>query len=423
MVDTTFPDSAGIKRSRKPKPLFNIFRKNKQQNVPLHIDPLGSGVTIPLESTLVASAPSAHHASRIMPPLEIHTKIENGSNSQPTKVRRRHRSKSVDPSICKEIPNPNSLTAREESFNKLCGRAPTTSLSAEDSILLSPVRAFHRPPVPPIPSQYHHHNSPDGSSPVFPESNGSIGNSYQGIRNLRKFSSAHDLRKAAKLEQENIHATARHMPMPMPKTDLSRSRSVNVPKHIHPSRSQTRSPAPPVPHHRMEYSPVSQSANVKGRSRSKSFGVSRDATSFRHNVSPPLPTQNIYPHNNIDDDDVPLAAAVMIPSDIQMTSPKRTPLHLVQPSSLLIDEQEEDDKDLVPIAMLKTADPSKQIQTAVDEYLTAADKYKEKVKERLHLTSENGTENNIDDDDIPISSLPFIRQMTGFDCEETCLKQ
>jgi hypothetical protein len=115
---------------------------------------------------------------------------------------------------------------------------------------------------------------------------------------MRKFASAHDLRKTAKLQQESIQLMIHHLPR------LDRSKSLS----------------------------------------SKSID---------------------------DDDDIPLGYL-------------QTPM---KQSSLLSDREEEDDHDLLPIAITTT--------TSLD-CQSAADKYKERVKEKLNME---------DDDNIPFSFL------------------
>ncbi|KAI8079869.1 uncharacterized protein BX664DRAFT_341658, partial [Halteromyces radiatus] len=93
---------------------------------------------------------------------------------------------------------------------------------------------------------------------------------------------------------------------------------------------------------------------------------------------PPLPSTprhtNIK-YNDDDDDDIPLAATLR-----RLPQSPRSPYYYHTNTSLLNDEQEDDDEDLVPIARLRLTDdkPSSFLKSA-------ADKYKEKVKERLHL--------------------------------------
>ncbi|KAI8985963.1 hypothetical protein BDB01DRAFT_720706 [Pilobolus umbonatus] len=283
MVDTSY-SSNGVKRAKKPKPLFSLFRKNKPDPVVLVPSPqLGSGI-----------------------------------NSQ-SQQQRRPRSKSLgrDPSI-----NNRLINERENALQKLCQRentSPTSSSSLADSLPLLPVN-YKTPPVPPIPSK--HQQSPL-MSPI------SINRDQSG---LRKFSSAHDLKKAAKLHQESInHATDK--PLPGKSVDLLRSRSLS--------------------------------------STSNSLNTSR------------LQQPSLDDYNS--DDDIPLG---------YLQSP------ISKPSSLLNDEEEDDDKDLIPIAAL--AKPDTSSNHGIDEYQTAADKYKERVKERLQF-EKSDKQSDEDDDDIPIS--------------------
>ncbi|CAO3647020.1 unnamed protein product [Mucor fragilis] len=242
---------------------------------------------------------------------------------QQQRQRTRQRSKSVgrDPSTV-------MLEERELALNKLCKREPPSSL-ADSLPLLSPTYKTTAPPVPPIPLK--HQPSNNGNS-------------------MRKFSSAHDLRKAAKLQQESMN---QQVPLPIKHEQLSRSRSLSAsPRRLHTSKS----------HQNLVKSPTTPTYT-------KSYKKS-------YKPSPALDS------DDDDDDDVPLG---------YLQSPTS------KPSSLLSDQEEDDDKDLVPIAVLDTK--------PTEEFQTAADKYKLKVKERLqfddHLSG--GEPDDDDDDDIPIS--------------------
>jgi hypothetical protein len=194
------------------------------------------------------------------------------------------------------------LTERENALNKLCSNEIA-------SPPVPPIPVCHQSPISPHMSPIHQMSPMHPMSPVQLMSPG-----------LRKFSSAHDLRKAAKLQQESI-VHAERIPIPKLNKDLSRSRSLNSPKKRLPRKIQ-------------------------------------------------------LPNSDDDsDDDIPLG---------YLQSP------VSKPSSLLSDQEEDDDKDLVPIAVFTQ-------QKNEDEYQTAADKYKEKVKERLQLEEDD------DDDDLPIS--------------------
>lgn len=300
-------DNYSMHRSRKPKPLFGLFRKNKPDPV---LVPSSSN-SVPLQSILTEQRlPKGNPLlSPQLPPPQRHN------------IQTRPRSKSVgrDPSAHSRL-----MEERESALNKLCSReitSPTSSL-AESLPLLSPSNHYYSnntpPPVPPIPKC---HQSPTTS-------------------NMRKFSSAHDLRKAAKLQQDSL-CQAQTQPLPPPKIkDLARSRSFN-----NGQKSQRQPPTP---------------------------------------LSPNLmrPRWPRYPpqQSDDDDDDVPLG---------YLQSP------ISRPSSLLSDAEEDDDQDLVPIAVLNT-----DTYTMEPDYQTAADKYKQKVKQKLQFN-----ESDSDDDDIPISLL------------------
>lgn len=276
-----------MKRPKKPKPLFGIFRSKsqKQDNISL-----GSGTgSVPLHSIL----------SPTPKPTMSDTRPQLFSPQLPPKQTRRPRSKSVGPSS-------RLLNEREMALNKLC-QNDNSPQSLDDSLaLLSP------PPVPPIPMKHQ----------------------------VRKFSSAHDLRKAAKTT-----------PPPLP-------------------------PPPPVPK-------ISTSTQDISRSRSLNSYRLKSSKSHQQLKCPKTATAATFPrriHDDADDDDIPLG---------YLQSP------ISRPSSLLSDEEVDDDIDLIPIARLNRH----EAKAAHEEYMTAADKYKEKVKERLHLEDDDDD----DDDDIPIS--------------------
>jgi hypothetical protein len=311
-------NTSHTKRSKKPKPLFGLFRsKNSSSNGSSPIDnSLGSGIsTAPLNSLL---SPKHHDPYFPLPPKPS---TSTDMRKSPPTQQRRQRSKSVgrDPSTINNTSLRMLLEERENALNKLCKR-DTTSTSLVDSLpLLSPTYHKSPPPVPPIP--LHHQQQPS----------------------MRKFSSAHDLRKAARLQQESIQQTN---DKPVPKLDLSRSRSLS-------------SSAP-----RLQASKSQQQLK-----------------------SPTTPTRRrmIQVQNDSDDDDIPLG---------YLQSP------ISKPSSLLNDLEEDDDKDLIPIAAaIKNNTSSKLEEKKEQQYQTAADKYKERVKERLQFNQENDD----DDDDVPIS--------------------
>lgn len=292
-----------MNRPKKPKPLFGLFRKNKPEPVLVP----SSSTSVPLQSIL-----PSHY---IEPRLPKGNPLLSPQFNQQRQYQTRPRSKSVgrDPSAHNKL-----MEERESALNKLCSReitSPTSSL-ADSLPLLSPTYT-NAPPVPPIPLC--HQQQP-----------------------MRKFSSAHDLRKAAKLQQDSLNQ-AQFQPLPPKKKDLSRSRSLSNGQKLHSFKSQ------------QQLSPT---------------------------ISRPR-----WPRHQQDDDDIPLG---------YLQSP------ISKPSSLLSDKEEEDDKDLVPIAILNTD------SLAIDvDYQTAADKYKEKVKQKLQFDDSDSD----DDDDIPISLLSINKNL------------
>lgn len=354
-------NSNNIKRSKKPKPLFGIFRKNKPD--PVIVIPSSSTSAVPLGSVLNNYNSKNDPYS---PPKLPKSVISDGrhqllspqftsTTSKQQHILRRPRSKSVgrDPS---NYNNNNSnhfrlMEERESALNKLCSReinSPSSSLS--DSLpLLSPT--YSPPPVPPIPLRHQQYTTSPRSPQQQPRSplqqsqpRSPLQPQQQQMQRspmspqkppMRKFSSAHDLRKAAKLQQDSIQQ-AQIKPLPI-KKDLSRSRSLNNGQH---------------------YAKPPTTPNVMALSRPR---------------WPPIRSER----DDDDDDDIPLG---------YLQSP-------ISPSSLLSDNEEEDDKDLVPIGILN------HTEVLENDYQTAADKYKEKVKERLHIQDDD------DDDNIPISLL------------------
>lgn len=322
-------------------PLFGLFRKNKPDPIAPHrhhqqqqqLSPLGSGISsVPFNSML---SPTFYHQQadpysppRVPKPSVSDSRRPRQQQTQPQqqppqqqqqqqqRQRTRQRSKSVgrDPSTA-------VLEERELALNKLCKREPPSSL-ADSLPLLSPTYNTAAPPVPPIPLKH----QPNSSS-------------------MRKFSSAHDLRKAAKLQQESMN---QQVPLPTKHEQLSRSRSLSAsPRKLHTSKS----------HQNLVKSPTTPTY----RSYKKPF-------------------KSTFNSDDDDDDDVPLG---------YLQSPTS------KPSSLLSDQEEDDDKDLVPIAVLDIK--------PTEEFQTAADKYKSKVKERLQFDDQPKDEEDDDDDDIPIS--------------------
>ncbi|KAI7895465.1 uncharacterized protein EV154DRAFT_495009 [Mucor mucedo] len=324
-------DPHSMHRSRKPKPLFGLFRKNKPEPV---LVPSSSN-SVPLQS-IVFNDPRLPKGNPLLSP-QLPPPAATTTSRHTIQTRPRSKSVGRDPSAHSRL-----MEERESALNKLCSRemtSPTSSL-AESLPLLSPSshhyyspNALHAPPpVPPIPKC---HQSPTTTT----------------TSNMRKFSSAHDLRKAAKLQQECV-IQAQTQPLPPPQMrDLARSRSFNGGQ-----RSQ-RQPLSPV---------------------------------F---MRPRWPR---YQAEEEDDDDVPLG---------YLQSP------ISRPSSLLSDAEEEDDQDLVPIAILNTAAAAGTMKTDTfaieNDYQTAADKYKEKVKQKLQF-DETDSE---DDDDIPISLLSIHKNV------------
>ncbi|KAI9476557.1 MAG: hypothetical protein EXX96DRAFT_577554 [Benjaminiella poitrasii] len=337
---------SNAKTSRKPKPLFSLFRKNKPEPVVVMTTTstpqqpsLGSGVSssIPFSSSVLS--PTQQYYFQISPKLPkpsiSDTNIVSSSQQQqqqqqqysssPANQKRRQRSKSVgrEPSSISQI---RLLEERESAFKKLCQKELINSPP-----IMSPKQHSHNPslpPVPPIPL-CHQQNTISPKSPHIQKS-------------IKKSPSAHDFRKIEKLHQETIQQTVNKVPMPTINTNcshnVSRSKSLGISSHkLKQSRSQQQL-----------------------RTRTKNCPETED------------------------DDNIPLGFL-------------HSPPAISKPSSLLNDQEDEDDNDLIPIAAaLATV---KHFNEATN-CQTAADKYKQRVKERLKFDAKG---NGDDDDDIPIS--------------------
>ncbi|KAI9010993.1 hypothetical protein CLU79DRAFT_709996, partial [Phycomyces nitens] len=222
--------------ARKPRPLFNIFRKNKAIDVP-PITTLGSGTTAVLMASIVTSEdPYAPHPSIRSPrspdPRSRYPAITNQPDlrqerSPNDKPSGRPRSKSVGREAQRAPPRPchRSLTAREQTLNKLCQNEQPTPASLANIPLSpspspSPSRSAKRPPVPPIPFQ---HQPQMPISPLSPT---------QPIHSIRKASSARDLRKITRHQQEAQQPALHTMPAlpPIINANINRSKSLNAPK-------------------------------------------------------------------------------------------------------------------------------------------------------------------------------------------------
>jgi hypothetical protein len=324
-----------IKRSKKPKPLFGIFKSNKQQQILVNTTPLGSGTAVvPIQSSIISPIQQQQQKNVLLSPQFNKTSSSSSSFQQI----RRPRSKSVgrDPSSFSHSQNSRLIEERESALNKLCQKeiiySPTSpassahSLSLVDNSLI--LATIAPPPVPPIPIQ---HQPPQ--------------------KQMRKFSSAHDLRKAAKLQQDQL---AQLPQLPTPKQQqqqMSRSKSLKL------NHSKSHQQIPKLP----------TTPNVMLMSKPR---------------YPPLFNSS---KNDSDDDDIPLGYLAAKQQNNK-------------PSSLLSDKEEDDDKDLIPIATTTTVKNT-------NHFKTAADKYKLKVKERLFNDSSNNSDEDDDDDDLPISNL------------------
>jgi hypothetical protein len=113
-----------------------------------------------------------------------------------------------------------------------------------------------------------------------------------------------------------------------------------------------------------------------------------------------------------EDDNIPLAATNMAPAWLQnkpLIKGIKLKVNLdrsITHSSLLDDDDDDDDEDHIPIAALNPMSPVR------GEFMTAADKYKERVRDRIFrdkVTSSSSSEEE-EEDNIPIQQTLFMRQ-------------
>ncbi|KAI8987920.1 hypothetical protein BDF20DRAFT_832804 [Mycotypha africana] len=241
--------------AKKPKPLLKLFRKNKPEPLihPQQYHQLGSGssAVIPANSMLNDTHfnPYSHSTHASIVPLPLNTTAPNNThhilrkaplppqhyypssnNEQPRLAKRqvnqhgksssrsanRGRSKSVN-----RDPNCSTtrlLEEREQALNKLCGNSPLTSLT--DSLpLLSPSYSSSSSgsskskPFKPAFSASASTNQRNAQVPSVPRL-GMSSNNNGHSNGIRKFASAHDLRKATRLQQDELRRRAQEEPLP-----------------------------------------------------------------------------------------------------------------------------------------------------------------------------------------------------------------
>ncbi|KAI9304157.1 hypothetical protein BJ944DRAFT_231542 [Cunninghamella echinulata] len=145
-------------------------------------------------------------------------------------------------------------------------------------------------------------------------------------------------------------------------------------------------PPPPLPQQQQQRYPTSTTSTPTRRL--KKYPSSHDIQKINHHQKYfihqpiPLPHSPISPRNHHhddddDDDDIPLAATL-----------NKKIVHKPISTSLLNDQDDDDDDtDLIPIAILKQSNNKNNTEI----YKSAADKYKEKVKEYLHIDHTSST--------------------------------
>lgn len=350
-------------RKSKPLPLVDLFRKTKNDSLN-QVPSLGSGVQnlphssldmggfepyTPNTATLVNSLIRSKSRSR---------KGQNNDNESETPF-----------SPTKSKPEPAYTTATSSRSRSLSrdtrtiDTARTRSSSRSRSYSVgeqSFIETNNLPPVPSIPPEH---------QLATKLSKASLNSSKLSSPRSPKYASDIDRRPKYSIEQERNDFTIQHS------EPLSRSRS----------RSQA-------------------------ASRSRTY-ASKDTC-----VSPvsPVPTSPLHSRrmractmssqsSSDEEDNIPLAATNIAPPWLQNRRLSMgTGLHVnldrsIIHASLLDDDEEEDDEDHIPIAALS---PIR------GEFMTAADKYKEKVRERMFkdkASSESSDEQ--EDDNVPIQQI------------------
>ncbi|KAG2189502.1 hypothetical protein INT44_004644 [Umbelopsis vinacea] len=333
-------------RKSKPLPLVDLFRKTKNES--LNQEPsLGSGVQ------------NLPHSSLGMGGFEPYT--PNTATLVNSLIRSKSRSRKgqdndsetlFSPATHKAAtPEPAYTTAAAPSRSRSLSRdtrttARTRSSSRSRSYSVGEQSFIETNPLPPVPS-------------IPPEHQLATKLSKTSINSLSpkspKYASDIDRRPKYSHEQERNDFTIQHS------EPLERSRS----KPRAPSRSRTYGSKDTSPLH----------------SRRMRASTSQSSSDEEDNI--PLAATNIAPPW-LQNRRLSMGAGLHVNLD-------RSVMH----SSLLDDDEEEDDEDHIPIAILS---PIR------GEFMTAADKYKEKVRERMFKDSSESSDEQ-EDDNIPIQQI------------------
>jgi hypothetical protein len=338
-------------RKSKPLPLVDLFRKPKNDNV-AHVPALGSGI-------------------QNLPP-SLHTAYEPYTPNTATLLDSLVRSKSRSRRDHSQLPSPvkpdidTDYTARSSSRSRSLSRdtrttntVRTRSSSRSRSYSVgeqSPISHNTAPPVPSIPMEHQMLKAKSPPSPRSPKNLDVRGRHVMYDEDL-------DNRPIGQLMGSNI-----------------RSKSLRVVRSYEPHKdsSPTSKSNPTTP-----IDTMSSQRERYMRDRRPSTSSSSD-----------------------EDDNIPLAATNMVPTWFQ-SSPKalQAKLAKINKQSLLDDEEEEDDEDHIPIAALGPMSPIR------GEFMTAADKYKEKVRERIFGEKAASSSSDEQDDTMLIQQAHRMRQV------------
>ncbi|KAI8579012.1 hypothetical protein K450DRAFT_244550 [Umbelopsis ramanniana AG] len=347
-------------RKSKPLPLVDLFRKTKNdsfnegpslgsgvQNLPhSSLDMGGFEPYTPNTATLVNSLIRSKSRSRNGQDIESET-LFSPTTAKP------------EPAYTTAAPSRSRSLSRDTRTTDTV-RTRSSSRSRSYSVgEQSFIDTHNLPPVPSIPPEH---------QLATKLSKASINSSNLSSPRSPKYASDMDRRPKYSHEQERNDFTIQHS------EPLGRSKSQA------PSRSRSygsKDTCPPTP-----VSPVPTSPLHSRRMRACTMSSQSSSD---------------------EEDNIPLAATNIAPPWLQNRRLSMgTGLHVnldrsIIHSSLLDDDEEEDDEDHIPIAILS---PIR------GEFMTAADKYKEKVRERMfkdQASSESSDEQ--EDDNIPIQQI------------------
>lgn len=342
-------------RKSKPLPLVDLFRKPKPDNV-AHVPALGSGVHNLPPSLHTAYEPYTPNTATLMDSLiRSKSRSRKDNNAQLS-------SSPIKPEIDTDYTARSSSRSRSLSRDtRTTNTARTRSSSRSRSYSVgeqSPISTYATaPPVPSIPLQ--HQLLKAKSTPTSPHSPKNM-----DIRSRHViYDEDLDDRPIGQLLDSNIR---------------SKSLRVNCSSEPYKVSSPTSKSHPTTP-----IAAMPSSRERHRRARRPSTSSSSD-----------------------EDDNIPLAATNMVPTWFH-SSPKalQAKLAKINKLSLLDDEEEEDDEDHIPIAALGS--PMSPIR---GEFMTAADKYKEKVRERIFGEKPSSSSSDEQEDNMPIQQAHDMRQ-------------